>query len=177
MNTVYGRPSRVRTPSGVGEQVGLGHERRGDPAGAQRLDKGRVVAGLVGLESAGPDDGAGGELHGELDHAARGVAALEEQPRAEATQVAVEAPQRVPEPPARRASRRPGAALPRLPDVDGQQRAAAVARGLRGGGERGIVAEPQVAAQPEDGGRRIAAARCRSSWLLGSRARARRDAL
>ena len=134
----------------VGEQVGLRDDPRIDATRVQHGLERSVVGELVGLQTARPHDRAGPGLLRQCGDDVHGVAPFDDQPRSQASQVGLEAAQGVPEPPARRAAGRPGAILARLPREDGEEAAAALARLLGSGEQRWVVAEPQVAAQPED---------------------------
>ena len=133
----------------IGQEVRLAGDDGVDAGRAQRGLERAVVGQLVRLQALGPDDrgrSRGPRQRGDDLH---GVAALDQQPGTEITQPGVEAAQRVPEPPARRAAGRPGAALPRLPDEDGEERASLPAGAPGRLEQRRVVAEPEVAAQPE----------------------------
>ena len=135
----------------VREQVHLAGHHGLDARRPQGRRERPVVVQFVRVEALPPDDGAGSRRASEgRDHVHR-VAAIDQEPRPEPAQCVVQAPQRVPEPPARGAARRPGAALPWFPDVHRQERAAA-AGGPPGRLQQGrVVAQAQVAPQPHHG--------------------------
>ena len=147
---------------GLGEQASLRDDDGLDAAAGEGCPQGDVVGDFLRLQPRRPDHGRCRRPLCECGDDAHRVAAFDEQPGAEAPQVAVQAAERAPKPPARRAAGRPCAARGRFPHMHREESAAAIACLLRGGEQCRIVAEPQVAAQPEDRrGRCARACHCR----------------
>ena len=133
----------------VEEQVGGGHDDGLDTAAGERRGHGVVVGALVGLQAGRPHDRAGARCARQLGQGDRRIAPPERQPRAQPAQLAVKRDQRVPQPPAPGRAGRPAAPLSRLPDEHGEEVAAVFPGPRDGRGQRRVVAQPQVAAKPE----------------------------
>jgi hypothetical protein len=105
----------------------------------------RAEGGLV--EAVPADRGRAGRAD-QLPQNFQAVAPPHEQRQAARAERGVERKQRMMQPPARGRARRPRRFLVRRPDEHGHNQTA-----RNSGGQRGIIREPQVAPEPDDGGR------------------------
>ena len=121
VNTVYGRPSRVRTESGSASRLAWGATTAPIPRAASAASRASSSAVSSGSRPRAHTTASAAARSASAATAATGSPRSTTQSRAQTPQVAVEARERVPEPPARRAAGRPGAALPWFPHVDRQE--------------------------------------------------------
>ncbi len=99
-----------------------------------------------GLVAPVPIDRARARLGDEIDQHRNAVSARQPQPRPPRPQRSVQRRQRMMQPPARRAARRPLALACLIENVNGQHRTSA----RQGRMQRGVVLQTQVLAEPED---------------------------